>query len=942
MGVSLVERTWTPEQLEILKHKKGPLQIWACAGSGKTTTVARLIANLVKNGTAKESIVAFTFTAKAADELKLNIRKQLEDIYPDNPSLGGMFVGTIHSFCWQKILRDNYPEYRDYGVLDDAGSAALMIRNLRSIPTEEIQWYKEAFDTIRRELIGIDDIEEPLRSYFSRYRDLLRESRFFDYAEMQYMAVKHLREDKSLQEKIQNKYEYVIADEYQDINKIQEELISITSEPQGNLFVVGDDDQAVYKWRGARVGNFIKFRDRYKRAKIRPLSKNFRSTDIIVETANRLIQRNKNRLEKSMGTDTKGEIGDFYKLSFERQQEELDFIVNRIRQLEGSEYRNSDGRPRRITFGDMAFLFRVKKAMGPIIRKLEEEDIPYTVKGSSQIFLRPEIDYVRWAFSYLAEGTDIQRSIPLSGKADTSLRPTEKNIRDVVRNSRILRGFENRIMDRLRNIRKRRITFPELRKKLPADEFKKKLTEAGLKEKDVSRRIFPQKIFQEILEAAGIKNWGHEPRNEPIMHDLAVVSGILLQFEQVYPMVFPDQIVDLSIFLNEWAFGNARGEVEDPTLRHAIRILTMHSAKGLEYPVVFLPDLSTHQMPVTQRRQRGRRLENYLKKVVFNPAEYEEGEEDERRLMYVAVTRSKKYLAVTHSHYVPSRSRRYSTSKYFNELHHDHIVEEAVDFPPMPRATREEKEVPAYPTSFSDLSYYLRCPHDYWLRKILSFNPPVDSGFDYGQQLHKILRKLHEDYKDSLLPHPNIVEDEAKKQFRLRHASGAVLENLLKDAAGVIHDYVRDYRGRLPYVFKAEEPFEIVIGNALVSGQVDLLEKVDPRTKEVLEVNLIDFKAMELPTSDWNPKWRDAKFQLRLYALATMRSLGLQPVRGWVHSLKDRNRTEVDIGERMRNQSERLVEQTVKRILERRFDIAPRDHKECKICDWKKICPGPR
>jgi len=941
-GDRLVQRIWTPEQLGIIKHREGPLQILACAGAGKTTTVARMIAETIGEGESKESIVAFTFTDKAADELKLRIREQLEEVCPDDPSLGGMFVGTIHSFCWQRILIDNFPEYRDFGVLEDAGSAALIMRKLRGIRPDEVQWYKDAFDTVRRELMDVEDLEEPLRGYFARYRELMRENRFFDYAEMQYMAIKHLREDRGLREKIQNKYERVIVDEYQDINKIQEELIKIISEPQGNLCVVGDDDQAVYKWRGARIENFLKFKDRYKGAEVKTLSKNFRSTDIIIEAANSLIQGNRDRLSKSMFTDTKGEVGDVYKLSFERQGGELDFIVNRIRRLEGSEYRDSDGRSRRITFGDMAFLFRVKKAMRPFIRRLEEDGIPYTVKGSSQIFLKPEIDYVRWALSYLAEGTGRRLMVPLSGDASERARPTEENVRNVIRSSRLLRGRENDIIERLREIRRRKITFPIWRKTLSREEFEKRLRGAGIKERDVSRRIFPQTIFQEILKTAGIKEWGPDPGNEPVMYDLGVISGVLKQFEQVYPMVFPDQIWDLSIFLNEWALGNARGDIEDPTLRHAVRILTMHSAKGLEYPAVFLPDLSKHQMPTRQRGRPRLRFEDYVRgEEVYDPTDYEEGEEDERRLFYVAVTRSRKFLTVTHSYSVPSRSRRYNPSQYFEELTHEYIVMEPVEFPPAaPPGPAGEAEVPAYPTSFSDLSYYLRCPYDYWLRKILNFNPPIDSGFDYGQQLHKILRNLHEEYKDSLLPHPSKAKEEAERQFRLRHASGEVEENLRRDAAEVIYDYVKGYRERFPLVFKAEEPFEMVIGYALVSGQVDLLEKIDPRTKEVLEVNLIDFKATELPTSDWNPKWRDAKFQLRLYALATKRSLGLRPVTGWVHSLKDRKRHEVDIGEGMQLQAERLVRQTVERILERRFPIKPMDKQGCVGCDWKNVCPG--
>lgn len=341
---------------------QGNLQVIACAGAGKTEFVSRRIAYMISKDIAKpENIVAFTFTERAAEELKFRIRQRIRDLFGHQPDVGDLYVGTIHSFCF-KLLQEFIPKYCVYDVLDEGKryafvssikkelnySVLLPSLNKRSekpygITTES--WVLNSFlrgvDIVREEMLNIEDISESSSfiAAFKTYEEILDKKKFLDFSSMMSIAVRELQPNRELLKEVRDKYTHMTVDEYQDVNPIQEELIHLLVGKDGNLCVVGDDDQSIYQWRGSTTENIIKFTKRYKDVSTFPLPNNYRSTKLIVDCANAVIKNNDpKRLPKKMeSAESTGERGDIYKLSFTHQNDEVQFVVNKIRELFGTE-----------------------------------------------------------------------------------------------------------------------------------------------------------------------------------------------------------------------------------------------------------------------------------------------------------------------------------------------------------------------------------------------------------------------------------------------------------------------------------------------------------------------------------------------------------------------------------------------------------------------------
>jgi len=312
----------------------GNLQIIACAGSGKTEFVSERIAYMIFKKVARpEQIVAFTFTDKAAEELKFRVRSKIKEQLGKQPDIGDMYIGTIHAFAF-KILQDFIPKYRNYDMLDEVGRLAFLSSIkfdidfdylFNSLNTRYIlnfhrhgnrkNWAYRTFikdvDLYREE--GLTDdatLSDSFRNAYKTYLKKLEEKRFLDFSSILRIAVDTLENEPSVRKKLQDQYSFFTVDEYQDVNPIQEKLIQLISNKQ-NVCVVGDDDQSIYQFRGADVQNIITFKKRYPKAAIHKLEINRRSSDAIVKTAGEFIKLNNHiRLKKSI--KDKGLKGDFF------------------------------------------------------------------------------------------------------------------------------------------------------------------------------------------------------------------------------------------------------------------------------------------------------------------------------------------------------------------------------------------------------------------------------------------------------------------------------------------------------------------------------------------------------------------------------------------------------------------------------------------------------
>ncbi len=914
--------------LELLKSKPGltrqHLQIIACAGSGKTEFVSLRVAYLIAEGLAKpENIVAFTFTERAAQELKFRIRSKIRQLIGHQPDIGDLYVGTIHSFCYE-LLKEFVPGYRVFDVLDEGKRFAFInahrfdlgYSSLKEWLASEgihqpfgvmpVTWVLNTFirgvDIAREEMRPPEEISRcpDFITSFQKYEEKLKEHRFLDFSSMMAIAVQHLEQDRRLLKEVRKRFTHLTVDEYQDINPIQERLIRLLTGPETNLCVVGDDDQAIYQWRGSTVDNILTFTKRYKKVFTHHLPINFRSTNQIILCGTKLIQKNKKRLPKKMGdSGKKAEKGDLYKIDFPAQTEEIGFIVERIQHLHGVQWSENNGRKRGLAYSDMAIFFRSVKYDGqPYLEALDEAGIPYAVSGIGGLFEAAEVDVIFSIFAYLGgfkkrwdskagDGESPEPADIYEQAAEIFHLPTK---RQFVKN---LEQLHNALQGQ--------------------------------------RRLQLQGLYGDILMLLGVDDGEyHTDEHEIEMYNLGRLSQAISDYEGTRSYCTFKDIERFCWFIRHYAEGAYdAGAGEDPTrFINAVQIMTLHGAKGLGFPVVF--------MPYCIERPHRQTPPGFLDPKTFNFARYSGSVEDERRLFYVGLTRAKKFLFVTTSRQPVGKVKAKRPLQHFSELADECCITAHTADPTKRKRLPSEPSLEEYrfPTSYSELSDYIRCEYDYKMRYVYGFNPIIVQALGYGNQVHNLLNLLHKIAQQTgQVP----LEEEAAKllqeHFSLRYAAREQEETLKRSALRSIHRYLNLWREDFSLSVKTERTFEMDLDNALLTGTIDLLKR-ENGDSNILEI--IDFKTGN------DRKDRDAlDLQVQLYTLAAREALDLNVQKAYVHFLDDQKqpRLEVLTTPKQLDLAMRTLADAVQGITTRRFQRNPRSKKSCITCDWEKICP---
>ena len=906
---------YTEAQLKAIDHINGNLQIIACAGSGKTETISVRIANIILSGVPKEQILAFTFTDKAANEMKLRIRGQLEQSMPDNPELGGMYIGTIHSFCLQ-YLKEIIPGYRNYDILDANKQLLFLSRHFIELGLNKLRRkgdnlfapilrFVKTVDVIKQNQITESIIQRDAPAFYDsyvKYHELMSEHKFLDFSTIIEKLVTLLENDPDEHARIQSKIKYVVVDEYQDINPIQEKLISLIAGENGNLCVVGDDDQAIFEFQGANVENILAFTDRYENVKKVDLLKNFRSAETIIEAARNLILYNGNhRLKKKMehGKDyRKGEKGDIYQIEFPSRQQEVEFIAAKIKELRGYKYlelvNEETGEPfyRGLDWCDFAILVRNNATAGDFIDTFQTENIPFTARGTAGLFERDEVRFLQMIFNNFCD-MNIQYK---DYQVDCSIDDLQSFYQ-----SKIDQGQWQQIKETLTEIK---------------SEIKK------------GERFYPQTIYHKILQSMGM---GEDIFDEGKLFDFGRFSQLILDFETVNEWVNIFRLKSFVYFLNGYAESRTDvGGLDDPTRLNTVTIQSVHKTKGLEYPVVFIPDLAKGRFP---SRNRNREPEVYLNNIDLQ--RFTSGDLGERRLFYVGITRSEKFLFLTMAHNI-GHKKQYNPSPYFDEYTSDILITQNIPDPTEREFTEPTPKtiLDIIPTTFTDLQYFLKCPHDYLLRKLMGFSPTIDLSFGYGLQIHNLLNRIHSENK-GVAPNAEQVDKLTDSEFFLRYTRDQIFDNMKNKAKEILKSYADSFPSDFPLKLETEKPFEFVLDDALISGQIDLITRINPDTEEILDVNLIDFKTEKKE----GRKERDPlnRLQLRLYAIAAGRALGLNPLVSNIHYLTDNVRFEVDVSKDKLEEAREVINNTVQGIKGKNFTRNPGN--QCEECDFRLICP---
>jgi len=904
------------------------LQVIACAGAGKTEFISRRIAYLISQGIAyPENIVAFTFTERAAQELKFRIRKCIRELIGHQPDIGDMYVGTIHSFCF-KILQEFIPKYRVYDVLDEGKRYAFvsslkkdlnfdrLLHSLEKRSTKPFRSTKESWvlntflrcvDIVREEMLDVEDISESTSfvEAFKVYEEILNKKRFLDFSNMMSIAIRELKKDEILLDEVRNKYKYITVDEYQDINPIQEELIRLLAGEGGNLCVVGDDDQSIYQWRGSSIENILNFTKRYKNVHTYPLPKNYRSTKLIVDCANKIITNNSKRLPKVMeSNDISGNKGDIYKLIFENQSDEINFIINKIKDLIGVEIIESDGKRRGISYSDIAIFFRSVKYDGePYVKALKEAGIPVAVNGIGGLFESEEADIVFEILSYLGEFKKIWDYEVNTGYVPDlfSIYERAKKLFIVPSKSQFINAFES-LKEDLKS--KRRMSF--------------------------------QGLYAKILLILGLQNESfHDNKNEVMLYNLGRISQAITDFEATRTYCTYKDIERFCWFVKHYAeTAYDSGTGDDPTLAlNAVQVMTLHGTKGLGFPVVF--------MPCSIEKKPSGTPPGYLNPKSFNFKRYLGSEEDERRLFYVGITRAKKFLFISYPKVCKQRAFK-KPSKFFLELPDSFCITK-----PIPDPTKRNRIKPEasyqniqFPTNYSELSDYIRCGYDYKLRYIYNFNPELVQALGYGKQVHNIINLLHKKaQKTKKIPSLDEVKTMVESHFFLRYAAKEQMESLRESAIKSIQNYIKLWKTDFSLTVKTERSFEYDIENGLISGSIDLLKRESDSAEDILEI--VDFKTGKRRSFTEE----ESHLQAQLYTIVAKEALGLNVKRAYIHFLdagKGTERVEVLTTPKQLEYAKKTILSAVDGIIKRRFYRDAKSRKICAYCDFNTICPGKR
>lgn len=896
---------------------KGNLQIIACAGSGKTEFVAERIAYMIYKKIARpDQVVAFTFTEKAAEELKFRVRFKIKELLGKQPDIGDIYIGTIHAFAF-KILQDFIPKYRAYDMLDEIGrlaflssikrdinfdhlSGSLLKRHRKPFGRNTQNWVFNTFikdvDLFREE--GLNDksiISDSFKNGYKIYLHKLDEKRFLDFSSILRIAVDTLKKEPSVKKKLQTQYSFFTVDEYQDVNPIQEELIQLISNKQ-NVCVVGDDDQSIYQWRGADVQNIITFQKRYQKVAIHQLNINRRSCDSIVKAADELIKlNNPGRLKKSIkDKGLKSDKGDLYKILFPRQEEEIEWIVEKVQSLVGKEF--IDGAtPRKLKYSDFAFLFRsIKNEAGPYIEALIAADIPVIYAGTGGLFETAEVSSIIKIFAFISECDN-----------------------DTVYNDAFLQ---------------------EIHDNLPADfsiTFKKfKSGALAIQQTAKSqKRLSLQDLYFNILSLLGLSNeCFHEAEDDVLLFNLGRLSQAISDYENSREYLTFNSIKDFIWFIrlhaeNAYDSGNTDAMAG---LIDAVQILTMHGTKGLGFPAVFMPS----HFRQNREPDFGPTLLDIKK---FESDRFLNYPEDERRIYYVGITRSKKFLFLTSAELKIDGKRKASRSNYFNEIPATHFITKEIQDPTKRKTCKIDgvSEEARFPTSYSELAYYLNCGYDYKMRFIYGFNPGIAPQLGFGKQIHNIINLLHKEYEETKrIPSESNVKELIEYHFYLRYASEYVKQSLKISALKSLAKYVKMWQKDFSLSVKTERPFELEFENALIAGSIDMIKRVEG-DETILEV--IDFKTGK-PDNDLMHKY---ELQVQLYTIAAQEALGINTQKALIHFI------DTDKNERLAVQTAPAALETAREelsfalqgITQSNFKRDARQDKLCKDCDWLNMCP---
>ena len=629
------------EQQQAVQHTEGPLLILAGAGSGKTKVLTVRIAYLLAQGVNPYEILAITFTNKAAKEMKSRVEGLVGDV------ANRIWLSTFHSFC-AKFLRfeiDSFLGYNsNFTIYDTSDSQAVIKAALKALNLDD-KYYPvgamiAAISDAKNQLLFASDFRKQARDFYQQkvadvyeyYERELRKNNALDFDDLLLVAVKLLQSNATVLDKYSHRFRYVMIDEYQDTNHAQYLLAKLLASHWKNIAVVGDADQSIYAWRGADIQNIIDFEKDYPNCTSIKLEQNYRSTKIILDAANAVIDNNEGRPEKNLWTD-KTEGAKIQHFTAQSEHEEAAFIGDTI----AKKHDIHD-----VPFGDMAILYRTNAQSRVLEEALIKRALPYTMVGGTKFYDRKEIKDVLAYLRVLYNPFDDLSLLRIINVPKRSIGATTvAKLQEYARangTSLFMTLTQLHLIDSIKG------------------KTKEKLEEFGiliftLVSEMENRTVLD--ILESILDRTGYLAQLEEstdPQDQARAENIGELLSVAKDFQDTNPSGTVED------FLEQVALVNDVDSFEQEESK--VTLMTLHAAKGLEFPIVFLCGLEEGLFPHSR--------------TLMNPEEIEE----ERRLAYVGITRAEKELYISNA---TTRTVFGRTSSYLPSRFIDEIPEELVD-----------------------------------------------------------------------------------------------------------------------------------------------------------------------------------------------------------------------------------------------------------------------
>ena len=629
------------EQQQAVQHTEGPLLILAGAGSGKTKVLTVRIAHLLAQGVNPYEILAITFTNKAAKEMKSRVEGLVGDV------ANRIWLSTFHSFC-AKFLRfelDNFLGYNsNFTIYDTSDSQAVIKAALKALNLDD-KYYPVgamigAISDAKNKLLFASDFRKQARDFYQQkvadvyeyYERELRKNNALDFDDLLLVAVKLLQSNEAVLDKYSKRFRYVMIDEYQDTNHAQYLLAKLLASHWKNIAVVGDADQSIYAWRGADIQNILDFEKDYPNCTSIKLEQNYRSTKIILDAANAVIENNEGRPKKNLWTD-KTEGAKIQHFTAQSEHEEAAFIGDTI-----AKKHDIHGVP----YGDMAILYRTNAQSRVLEEALIKRALPYTMVGGTKFYDRKEIKDVLAYLRVLYNPFDDLSLLRIINVPKRSIGATTvAKLQDYARangTSLFMTLTQLHLVDTIKG------------------KTKEKLEEFGILIFTLAAEMEDKTvldILESILDRTGYLAQLEEstdPQDQARAENIGELLSVAKDFQDTNPTGTVED------FLEQVALVNDVDSFEQEESK--VTLMTLHAAKGLEFPIVFLGGLEEGLFPHSR--------------TLMNPEEIEE----ERRLAYVGITRAEKELYISNA---TTRTVFGRTSSYLPSRFIDEIPEELVD-----------------------------------------------------------------------------------------------------------------------------------------------------------------------------------------------------------------------------------------------------------------------